>query len=164
MSNAPGYPDRSSGLDALPGFKNPPPGYGEVPFWWWTGDNRDVDRMLGQVRELHAKGISGFQVNYSHLDTKGWPTDLGEPKLFTDAWWKVYGQISEECGKLNMGIGMSTYTIDWPNGAKNLFWSKFYSKPELNAVELVAERVRGGAGFRFQVSGVRFDEQRQLIV
>ena len=156
MSNVPGYPDRSSGLDALPGFKNPPPGYGEVPFWWWTGDNLDVDRMLAQVRELHTKGISGFQVNYSHLDTKGWPTDSGEPKLFTDAWWKVYGQISEECGKLNMGIGMSTYTIDWPNGAKNLFWSKFYSRPELNAVELVMERVKAGDGS--QEAGVRRQE------
>lgn len=152
MSNIPGYPDRSSGLDAWPGFMNPPPGYGEVPFWWWTGDNLDVERMLGQVRELHTQGISGFQVNYSHLDTQGWPTDSGEPRLFTDAWWKVYGRISEECGKLNMGIGMSTYTIDWPNGAKNLFWERFYSRPELSAVELVVERER--AGGRKQESGV----------
>jgi hypothetical protein len=155
IHTTPGYPDRSPQHDARPGFTTPPPGYGEVPFWWWTGDNLDVDRMLGQVRELHAKGISGFQVNYSHLDTKGWPTDSGEPKLFTDAWWKVYGRISEECAKLNMGIGMSTYTIDWPNGAKNLFWERFYSRPELNAVELVVgERVRGKEGFGFQVSGV----------
>jgi hypothetical protein len=152
---APGYPDRSPELDVRPGFVNPPPGYGEVPFWWWSGDDLDVDRMLGQVRELHKKGISGFQVNYSHFDTPGWATDSGEPKLFTDAWWKVYSRISEECGKLGMGIGISTYTLDWPNGAKNLFYDLFYSKPELHAIELVVgERVRGGEGFRFQVSGV----------
>lgn len=23
--------------------------------------------------------------------------------------------ISEACGRLNMGMGMGTYTIDWPN-------------------------------------------------
>lgn len=144
---APGYPSRETNLDALPGFKNPPPGYGEVPFWWWSGDYLDVDRLLWQVHELHKKGISGFQVNYSHLDTPGWLTDTGEPAFFTGEWWKVYSRISEECGKLDMGIGLSTYTIDWPNGAQNLFYNLFYSKPEFNAIELVAgerRRLCGG--------------------
>lgn len=141
--NAPGYPNRLADLNALPGFRNPPPGYGEVPFWWWSGDDLDVDRLLWQVRELHKKGISGFQVNYSHHDTPGWLTDTGEPGFFTEAWWTVYSRISEECAKLGMGIGLSTYTIDWPNGSKNLFYELFYSKPELNAIELVAgERQR----------------------
>lgn len=31
-----GYPSRAADLDVLPGFQNPPPGYGEVPFWWST--------------------------------------------------------------------------------------------------------------------------------
>ncbi len=145
--SAPGYPDRSPDLDALPGFQEPPPGYGEVPFWWWSGDALDVDRMLWQVRELHSKGISGFQVNYSHHDTPGWPTDTAEPELFTAAWWQVYGRISRECGRLGMGIGLSTYTLDWPNGGDNLFRRLFYSRPELNAIELVAgerRRLRDG--------------------
>jgi hypothetical protein len=38
VRTARGYPSRDPNLDALPGFQNPPPGYGEVPFWWWTGD------------------------------------------------------------------------------------------------------------------------------
>ncbi len=155
-TDAPGYPDRSPDLDALPGFQNPPPGYGEAPFWWWTGDDLDVDRMLWQVRELHKKGISGFQVNYSHGDTLGWPSDSGEPKIFTKEWWEIYGRVSKECEDLNMGIGLSTYTLDWPNGADNLFYRLFYSKPELNAIELVAgERVRVASGVRCQVSSGR---------
>ena len=44
-------------------FLNPPPGYGEVPFWWWTGDRLDKRRIAEQLRELHAKGVSGTQVN-----------------------------------------------------------------------------------------------------
>ncbi len=146
-AGAKGYPSRDANLDALPGFQAPPPGYGEVPFWWWTGDRLDVDRMIGQIRELHKKGISGVQVNYSHYDTAGWLTEQGEPGIFTDEWWKVYSRISEECGKLGMGIGLSTYTIDWPRGAKNLFYHLFYSKPELNAIQLDAgkrQRLRGG--------------------
>ncbi|MHC4314633.1 MAG: hypothetical protein ACYSW3_19460 [Planctomycetota bacterium] len=145
--NALGYPSRDVSLDALPSFRNPPSGYGQVPFWWWTGEDLNVDRMLWQVRELHKKGISGVQVNYSHYDTPGWLTEMDEPRLFTEEWWKVYSRISEECDKLGMGIGLSTYTLDWPRGAKNLFYHLFYSKPELNAIELKKERtsrVRGG--------------------
>ncbi len=138
-----GYPRRDAGLDAWPGFQTPPPGYGEVPFWWWTGDDLDVDRLIGQIHELHRKGISGVQVNYSHFDTPGWMTDQGEPRLFTDAWWDVYTRVSAACARLNMGIGLSTYTIDWPRGAKNLFYELFYRKPELNAIQLeVGQKLR----------------------
>ncbi len=147
LAGGTGLPSRDPGLDVLPGFKNPPQGYGEVPFWWWTGDKLDADRMIGQIRKLHEKGISGVQVNYSHYDSEGWLTDQDEPAIFSDAWWQVYAKISQACSKLDMGIGLSTYTIDWPRGAKNLFYNLFYSKPELNAIQLEAgERatVRGG--------------------
>jgi hypothetical protein len=142
-----GYPSRAPNLDVLPGFRSPPPGYGEVAFWWWSGEDLDVDRMIAQVRKLHRKGVSGVQVNYSHHDTRGWMTDQKQPPIFSKAWWEVYGRISQVCGELDMGIGLSTYTLDWPRGAPNLFYRLFYSKPELNAIELAAgprQRVRGG--------------------
>jgi len=156
---APGYPSRDAGLDALTGFRDPPPGYGEVPFWWWTGDRLDVDRLVAQVRELHKKGISGVQVNYSHYDTPGWLTEQDPPYIFTDEWWEVYSRVSEECGKLGMGIGLSTYTIDWPRGATNLFYQLFYSKPELNAIQLEAgkrQRLRGGETRTLECTPERF--------
>ena len=137
-SDAPGYPSRAPDLDALPGFQNPPAGYGQVPFWWWTGDDLDEERLLWQVRELHKKGISGVQVNYSHTDAPGWPSDPKHPDIFSEDWWKIYSRVSEECGKLGMGIGLSTYTLDWPRGGENLFKKLFYDKPELNALELIA--------------------------
>ena len=146
-AGAPGYPSRAPDLDVLPGFRKPPPGYGEVPFWWWSGEDLDVDRMIAQVRELHAKGVSGVQVNYSHHDTRGWMTDQKHPPIFSEPWWEVYGRISHVCGELDMGIGLSTYTLDWPRGAPNLFHHLFYSKPELNAIQLAVAsrtRVRGG--------------------
>jgi hypothetical protein len=148
-----GYPDRSADFDALPGFRNPPPGYGEVPFWWWTGDDLNLDRLLWQVGELHRMGVSGVQVNYAHYDTPGWLTEMDEPALFTDEWWKIYARVSEECVKFDMGIGLSTYTLDWPRGAKNLFYDLFYCKPELNAIELTAGgrvRVKGGETKKMQ--------------
>jgi hypothetical protein len=80
-------------MDALAGFQNPPPGYGEVPFWWWSGKDLDVDRLIDQVRNLHGQGVSGVQVHYSHCDTPGWMTEQKQPPIVSDAWWDVYGQI-----------------------------------------------------------------------
>jgi len=130
-----GYPSRDAKLDALPGFQSPPPGYGEVPFWWWTGDPLDEERLIWQLEQLHQKGISGVQVNYAHEDSRGWPTYPAEPPIFSEAWWRVWGRVTDECRKRGMGIGLSTYTLDWPGG-DNLFRKLFYSKPELNAFTL----------------------------
>ena len=91
--DAPGFPSRAADLDPWPGFQNPPNGYGEVPFWWWTGDPLDEDRLLWQIEQLHAKGISGMQVNYAHSDVPGWPTYEVEPPIFSDAWWDAWQRI-----------------------------------------------------------------------
>ena len=123
--------------------------------------------MIGQIKELHKKGISGVQVNYSHYDTPGWMTEQDKPAIFSEAWWKVYSRVSEACAKLDMGIGMSTYTIDWPNGAQNLFYQLFYSKPELNAIELGGgrqPRMRGGETKSFDFSPTMFAARAYPVV
>ncbi|MBM3892663.1 MAG: hypothetical protein FJ388_26390, partial [Verrucomicrobia bacterium] len=145
-AHAIGFPSRDANLDALPGFQKPPPGYGQVPFWWWTGDPLDEERLIWQLDELHKKGISGVQVNYAHEDSPGWPTYASEPPIFSDAWWRIWGRVADECRKRGMGIGLSTYTLDW-TGAPNLFRELFYSNPELNALSLASptrQRVQGG--------------------
>ena len=152
----PGYPDRSAGLDAYPGFARPPEGYGEVPFWWWTGDAPDAGRLVAQVEALHKMGISGVQVNYSHFDTPGWPTEQDAPVIFSEAWWQVFGTVAEACAKRGMGIGLSTYTLDWPNGGDNLFLKLFYSNEAWNALSLEGRRVaevKGGAACSAAVGG-----------
>ena len=82
----PGYPDRSAAFDALPGFVNPPKGYGEVPFFWWQGDTLTHERLLWQLDQLKNKGISSLQINYSHQDSGGliygW-SNPSKPALFT---------------------------------------------------------------------------------
>lgn len=66
-----GYPSRSPTLDALPGFRTPPPGYGEVAFYWWLGDPLTKERLTWQLDQLQGKGISALQVNYAHSDKGG---------------------------------------------------------------------------------------------
>jgi len=137
-TDAPGFPSRDANLDVLPGFQTPPAGYGEVTFWWWTGQALDKDRLLWQIEELHKKGITGMQVNYAHQDTPGWPTYPAQPELFTDPWWDVWKFVAAECKKRGMGIGLSGYTIDWPNG-QSLISRTIYSDPEIQGREIKVE-------------------------
>ncbi|MEN6307369.1 MAG: glycosyl hydrolase [Anaerohalosphaeraceae bacterium] len=134
-ADAPGYPSRDVNLDVLPGFQEPPAGYGEVPFWWWTGEKLDKDRLLWQIDQLHKKGIAGMQVNYAHQDTSGWQTYPAEPEIFTEQWWEVWKFVAAECKKRGMGIGLSGYTIDWPNGT-SLVSRTIYSDPEIQGREI----------------------------
>ena len=145
-AGARGYPSRNPSLDALSGFRSPPPGYGEVPFWWWTGDPLDADRLLWQVEELHKKGISGMQVNYAHEDTSGWPTYPAKPEIFSPPWWEMWKVVAGRCSQRGMGIGLSGYTLDWPNG-KSLVSRTIYSDPEIQGRQLaVARKLRVSAG------------------
>lgn len=88
-----GFPSRNADLDALPGFQNPPPGYGEVPFWWWTGDPLHVERLIWQLDELHKKGISGPEARiFRHAVESGDATFWRQPG-FDDCRWEriTYG-------------------------------------------------------------------------
>jgi len=147
--DASGFPSSSADLDLRAGFSTPPPGYGEVPFWWWTGDPLDKDRLLWQIEQLHEKGISGMQVNYAHEDSEGWPTYKAEPEIFSDAWWDVWQFVADQCSKRGMGIGLSGYTLDWPNG-KSLVSSTIYNDPEIQGREIeIAHKQRIEAGQTF---------------
>ena len=71
-AHAIGFPSRDANLDALPGFKNPPPGYGEVAFYWWLGDPLTKERLAWQIEQLaKVKGVMGLQINYAHSDRGG---------------------------------------------------------------------------------------------
>lgn len=140
-----GFPLRDAALDVLSGFQDPPAGYGEVPFWWWSGDKLDKDRLLWQIEELHKKGIPGMQVNYIHSDTAPWRTYMDDPKVFSEEWWDYWKFAADQCCKRGMGIGLSGYTIDWPK-KDNLFNRIIYTISEIQGQELLADTITGVIG------------------
>jgi hypothetical protein len=110
----PGYPDRSANLDVLPGFKNPPAGYGEVSFYWWLGDTLTKERITWQLDQLAGRSITGLQINYAHSDEGGniWGlTYPGKPGLFTKEWWDLFAWFLQEAKKRNMSVSLSDYTL-----------------------------------------------------
>lgn len=112
-----GCPSRDADFDVLPGFTNPPPGYGEVAFYWWVGDPLDRRRMLWQLEKLAGKGITGIQINYAHTDKGGLAYGLtmpSEPPLFSQQWWELFGWFLDEAKKRGMSVSLSDYTLGVP--------------------------------------------------
>jgi len=109
-----GYPDRSPSMDVLPGFMNPPKGYGEVPFYWWQGDTLTRERLLWQLDQLKGKGIPSLQINYSHQDSGGisyGSSNPSKPALFTEEWWTLFKWFAAEAQKRGMTVSLSDYTL-----------------------------------------------------
>ncbi len=144
----PGYPNRNPSFDVLPGFINPPKGYGEVPFFWWQGDTITRERLLWQLDQLKGKGISSLQINYSHQDAGGLIYGLSNPSkpaLFTDEWWKLFKWFAAEAQKQGMSVSLSDYTLGIGQGFA--IDEAIRSNPELNGSELrCTTKVLGGSG------------------
>jgi hypothetical protein len=114
-----GFPDQSPSLNVLPGFKNPPPGYGIVPFYWWLGDPLTKERLSWQLEQMKGMGVSGYQINYAHSDKGGRSYGLtypSEPALFSQSWWELVEWFKSEAGKQGAGISLSDYTLGFGQG------------------------------------------------
>ena len=150
-----GYPDRSLLVDVLPGFKNPPEGYGEVSFYWWLGDTLTKDRILWELDQLENKNITGLQINYCHTDTGGatyGKTYPSQPALFNDEWWKLFQWFLKEAKKRNMSVSLSDYTL----GAAGQGWfidEMLNENPQLHGTKLesVQYDITGNKDFKATV-------------
>lgn len=95
-------------------FKNPPPGFGEVGFYWWNGGRLDRERMRWQLDRLAGAKISGLQVNYAHGPTGGISWGLtypSDPPLFSEAWWELFAWFKAEANARGMAVSLSDYTL-----------------------------------------------------
>jgi len=151
----PGFPDRSLKLDVLPGFKNPPKGYGEVSFYWWLGDTLTHDRIIWQLDQLKDKGITGLQVNYCHTDKGGATYGLtypSQPALFSPKWWDLFQWFLKEAKKRDMSVSLSDYTL----GAAGQGWfvdEMLKENPQIHGSKLEAKQyvVEGNVDFKTSI-------------
>ena len=147
----PGFPDRSSKLDVLPGFKNPPKGYGEVSFYWWLADTLTHERITWQLEQLKDKGITGLQINYCHTDKGGATYGLtypSQPALFSEKWWDLLKWFVKEAKKYDMSVSLSDYTL----GAAGQGWyvdEMLKENPGINGTKLESRQfdVNGNEDF-----------------
>lgn len=86
-------------------FKNPPKGYGLVPFWFWNDDLKE-EHLLFQIREMYDKGIEGFIIHAR----KGL-----EVSYLSEGWFCKVEIALKEARRLDMGVWI--YDEDnWPSG------------------------------------------------
>ncbi|MBI5692083.1 MAG: hypothetical protein HZC55_18540 [Verrucomicrobia bacterium] len=114
-----GFPNRAVNFEVWPGFQQPPPGYGTVPFYWWLGDPLTPERLGWQLEQMRGMGVSGYQINYAHSDKGGRSFGLtlpSEPPLFSERWWELTGWFMREAKRHGAGISLSDYTLGFGQG------------------------------------------------
>lgn len=120
-----GYPVPMADHALKKAFRTPPRGYGNVPFYWWTGDRLTKERLSYQLNLLKDAHTEGFAVSYSHThpqvdkaSDEGFGgfgrTDAGTPPVFSPEWQEIWNWFSEECAKHGIGAGLDDYTFAWP--------------------------------------------------
>lgn len=166
-----GHPSRDKDLDVLPGFQNPPSGYGEVPFYWWLGDTLTREHLTGHLDLLKNKGISSLQVNCAHSDKGGklWGlTFKSKPEIFTEEWWDLFGWFMREAKKRGMTVSLSDYTLGV--GQEQYVDEILADYPEISGSELrfMKKRVSGSLHWELpekplSVQAYRFEKDSSLI-
>lgn len=146
-AGAAGQVCRAADLDALPGFRTPPAGFGVVPFYWWLGDPLTKERLGWELEQMRGMGVSGLQINYAHTDHGGQSyglTQPSDPPLFSEAWWKLAGWFKEEAKRRGIAISLSDYTLGIGQG-----WSideVLRAHPELAGTQLRLVKGEAPAG------------------
>ena len=143
----PGYPERENIENLEEKFRCPPPGYGEVPFYWWIGDTLTRAHLVWELDQLSGRHISSLQINYCHRDTGGQIYGLtypSQPALFSEEWWSLFGWFMEEAGKRGMTVSLSDYTLGPGQGS---YVDRMLEKnPSLNGYELHFDTLRVDKG------------------
>ena len=126
-----GWPSKDGEIDLREGFANPPKGYGNVPFYWWSGDNLDMDRLTWQLELLSDSATDGLCVSYNHthprvdtlMNAGGYgdygKVSSGDPYVFSPEWMRLWAEYSKKCAEYGIGLGLDDYVIASPgNGFK----------------------------------------------
>lgn len=129
-------PDPSIACEA---FLRPDPAFGPVPFWWWTGDTLDRERLEWQLDRLHSKGIRNVIVSYNHKADGS--VDAGDPPVFSEAWWAIFRDMVAACKRRGMKLSFQDYCLLNP-----VIQEIGAETPEMRGGQLVETSRRVGAG------------------
>ncbi|MDO4950092.1 MAG: glycosyl hydrolase [Bacteroidales bacterium] len=140
-----GYPSRTGEIDIRKGFANPPKGYGNVPFYWWSGDSLRLDRLNEQLEILADASTDGLCVSYNHtnavVDTlinaagHGFCGRVqgGTPRVLSAQWRDIWNDFSEACAQKGIGLGMDDYVVAWPRNGEYI--DSILALPQIKAYQ-----------------------------
>jgi len=97
-------------------FGSPPNDYRPIPFWWWTGERLELSRLEWELDRLCEQGVSSAIISYNH-QPDGQP-DVGDPPVFSDAWWDLLRGLLDACEARGMTLGFQDYCLLSPRLAQ----------------------------------------------
>ena len=151
-----GWPSRSGEIDIREGFANPPAGYGNVPFYWWTGDPLDMKRLEEQLEILSDASTDGLCISYNHTHAKvdtvlnaqghGFCGRVsgGEPRVLSEEWYRIWNEFSAKCAGKGIGLGMDDYVVAWPKNGE--FIDSILAQPSYRRHPGLLKKVTVAAG------------------
>ncbi|HET55821.1 MAG TPA: hypothetical protein ENN33_11455, partial [Ignavibacteria bacterium] len=113
-------------------FANPPKAMGVLPFWFWNGEMNE-EEMIWQMKEYHAKGISGLFIHGRFGESIGY---------LSDTWF----ERTKYAVKVAKEIGIDVWVYDemnWPSGTAYRKVSQENPKLRQKYLEMVALPVPG---------------------
>ncbi|MFH1195117.1 MAG: glycosyl hydrolase [bacterium] len=135
----------------LTNFKNPFAGYGPLPFYWWTGEKLEVERIAEQLEQMKNAGFAGVCVDYTHT-VAGYQYRCNPP-FFSDEWWNLWEKVVDECAKRNMTIGFDDYLITHGSPELAAIGSKIFKDEPGISGQLLRQKteiVTGGSEYLLQ--------------
>ncbi|MFC4987816.1 glycosyl hydrolase [Saliphagus infecundisoli] len=131
------------------GFRTPPAAeYGNVPFWWWDGDELDEQRLTDQLETLKEQGVEAvcFEQKYPHGPPEG-----PQVAYFSEEWWGYMEHVVAECDRLDMALWIHDLTYhhsppQWKRYWQNAVEEEIDDHPEFQGrvVDRIAETVEPG--------------------
>ena len=125
-----GWPSDPEKENIREGFVNPPKGYGNVPFYWWSNDSLSIERLTGQLEILSDASTDGLCISYHHthadvdtaLNAPGYGAcgrvEGGKPRVFSDEWRQIWAEFSGKCAEKGIGMGMDDYVVAFPGNGE----------------------------------------------
>jgi alpha-L-rhamnosidase len=115
QESGPDHPNHDETMvsDSMHGlFREPPPAFGPVPFYWWAGETLDRQRVAWQLDELCRQGVRRTIVSYPHRPDG--TCDAGDPALFSPEWWEFFRWFLAACRERGMTAGFQDYNLMEP--------------------------------------------------
>jgi hypothetical protein len=114
--------------------------YRPIDCWWWDHDYLTRDRLLWQLRDLHAKGVGGTWL-YPRYGAN--QPESSEPGFWTDGWWEFMDFALAE----HQRLGMVQWANDWVGRLDKAYFQSQLRRereqnPKLTGRRLVAYRQR----------------------
>ena len=143
-------------------FINPPAQYGMVPFFWWTGEPLNIDRIKWELDQLKGNGFSGVSINYTHTNLGH--SYKGSPPLFSDKWWTFWEDVVSECAKRDMAIGYDDYIVTHGNPELATIGSQILlNNPESSSLVIRQNGITAGQGKKISLRDAPADSIVSIV-